>query len=316
MNFALISIAVGLCASLTVIPVTAQRLDTPPTTSKPQAQNAAQSAIQAQTITLAGLNERVQILIDRWGVPHIYAANQDDVFFAQGFNAARDRLFQIDLWRRRGLGRLAAVFGSAFVEQDKATRHFLYRGDMQKEWRAYGKNAERIATQFVAGVNAYIDFIGSDPKKMPFEFSYFGYTPEKWQPDDVVRIRSHGLTRNLQSEVARATVTCRADLKSDEFRVPLSPRWETKLPEGLDPCLPRDLLRTFNLATQGVIVAGRSPAGSRAALVPHPAPHTTTHIKKTQNEGTKYETRNTRNTRNYTNEHGYSGDRLRPEDRI
>ncbi|MFX6230714.1 penicillin acylase family protein, partial [Acinetobacter baumannii] len=79
-----------------------------------------------------------EILIDRWGVPHIYAASERDAFFMQGFNAARDRLFQIDLWRRRGLGQLSEVFGPAYLPQDRATRLFLYRGDMRREWAAYG----------------------------------------------------------------------------------------------------------------------------------------------------------------------------------
>ena len=112
-----------------------------------------------ETISLPNLRQPVEILIDRWGVPHIYAKNEADLFFAQGFNAARDRLFQIDLWRRRGLGQLSAVFGPAFVEQDKATRLFLYRGDMNKEWAAYGPSAREIAENFVAGINAYIDWL-------------------------------------------------------------------------------------------------------------------------------------------------------------
>ena len=219
--------------------------------------------IATQTLKVVGLKEAAQIVIDRWGVPHISAANQDDVFFAQGFNAARDRLFQLDLWRRRGLGLLAAVFGADFIEQDKATRQFIYRGDMKKEWRSYGNNAERIAASFVAGINAYIDLVTNDPKQLPFEFKTFGYAPEKWQAQDVVRIRSHGLTRNLQSEVARAHVACIADLKSDEIRQPLTPKWETKLPEGLDPCLPGDLLRVFNLATQ-LVAVNKQPPGGRA----------------------------------------------------
>ncbi len=84
----------------------------------------------AETIALEGIAKPVDILVDKWGVPHLFAANEDDLFFAQGFNAARDRLFQVDLWRRRGLGELSEVFGPAFVEQDKAARLFLYRGDM------------------------------------------------------------------------------------------------------------------------------------------------------------------------------------------
>jgi penicillin amidase len=218
-----------------------------------------------KTITVSGLEQPAQILVDRWGVPHIYAQSQDDVFFAQGFNAARDRLFQIDLWRRRGLGKLASIFGPGFVEQDRAARLFLYRGDMQKEWNAYGKDAERIARRFTAGVNAYIDYVMADTARLPLEFRLFGYAPEKWQAEDVVRIRSHGLTRNLASEFSRATVACQADLKSDEVRAKLMPPWETKLPEGLDPCLPKDVLRVFNLATQGVLISGRAKApGAKA----------------------------------------------------
>ena len=73
----------------------------------------AASAQGAQPVTIpaAGLKQPAEILIDKWGVPHIYAGSVDDAFFAQGFNAARDRLFQIDLWRRRGLGLLAEVLG-------------------------------------------------------------------------------------------------------------------------------------------------------------------------------------------------------------
>ena len=105
----------------------------------------------AQPIKVAGLSQPARILVDRWGVPHIYAASQDDAFFVQGFNAARDRLFQIDLWRRRGLGELASVFGPAYVEQDRAARLFLYRGSLEPEWAAYGKDAQRTSTRFVAG---------------------------------------------------------------------------------------------------------------------------------------------------------------------
>lgn len=216
--------------------------------------------VSVEISRVAGLNQEASILIDRWGVPHIYAASPDDVFFVQGYNAARDRLFQIDLWRRRGLGRLASVFGPAFVEQDKATRLFLYRGDMQKEWQAYGRNARPIAERFVAGVNAYIDTVLANPASLPFEFRQFHYTPEKWQVEDVVRIRSHGLSNNLNSEVYRAHVTCHAGLKADAMRIQLTPSWETQVPAGLDPCLPKDILKVFHLATQGVNLQANTPS--------------------------------------------------------
>src|SRR5215472_6335501 len=145
----------------------------------------------SETIKLEGLRQPVEILIDRWGVPHIYAKNEADLFFAQGFNAARDRLFQIDLWRRRGLGRLAEVFGPAFVEQDKATRLFIYRGDMKQEWASYSTDAQQIAKNFVAGINAYIGWLEQHPEHMPWEFKKLNYKPAPWAAEDVVRVRSH-----------------------------------------------------------------------------------------------------------------------------
>lgn len=224
-------------------------------------------------LPVPGLRAPAEIRVDRWGVPHIYAGSERDAFFVQGWNAARERLFQIDLWRRRGLGQLAEVFGPAYVEQDRAARLFLYRGDMAREWRAYsqsGHNAERIATAFVTGINAYIEWLEANPSKLPPEFKLLGYRPAKWSPEDVVRIRSHGLTRNLRSEVARANVVCRSDLKSDGIRVGLQPAWETRIPEGLDPCLPKDVLRVFDLATQGVRLTRDSLKGPTAGTAGAP----------------------------------------------
>jgi penicillin amidase len=69
-----------------------------------------------------GLKEPVEILRDKWGVPHIYAKNADDLFFAQGWITAKDRLFQIDLWRRAGTGKLSEVLGSSAVGRDRIAR--------------------------------------------------------------------------------------------------------------------------------------------------------------------------------------------------
>jgi len=224
------------------------------------------------TMPAAGLKEPAEILVDKWGVPHIYARNFDDAFFAQGFNAARDRLFQIDLWRRRGLGQLAEVLGTAYVEQDEAARLFSYRGDMEKEWTAYGPDARRMATAFVAGINAYVGWLVANPDRMPLEFKLLGYLPSRWEASDVVRIRSHGLTGNLSSEVARSNVVCKTDLRNglkyDQVRLRLQPAWDTKVPEGLDPCLPVDVLRVFTLATGNVRFSREMIRASGPASIP------------------------------------------------
>src|SRR5262245_44990212 len=66
-------------------------------------------------IAVAGLKEPVEVLRDRWGIAHIYAKNSDDLFFAQGFVAAQDRLFQLDMWRRLAVGELAEVMGEKYI---------------------------------------------------------------------------------------------------------------------------------------------------------------------------------------------------------
>ena len=156
--------------------------------------------------TVDALKSRAEIVIDRWGIPHIRADNLHDLFVAQGFNAARDRLWQLDLWRKRGLGQVAADLGPGFLVQDQAARRFLYRGDMAAEWTSYAPDAEAICTAFVSGINAYVTLTEREPERLPPEFTLLGNRPALWKPEDVVRIRSHGLTRNALSEVLRANV--------------------------------------------------------------------------------------------------------------
>lgn len=146
---------------------------------------------------IPGLKSDVHILIDNWGVPHIYAKSSLDAYMAQGFQAARDRLYQIDLWRRRGLGELSAVFGPDYIDQDRATRLFLYRGDLRSEFLSYKIDARDIGTAFVEGINAYIRWCLEAPEERPPpEFLVRNYRPSLWNPEDLVRIRTHGLLFN------------------------------------------------------------------------------------------------------------------------
>lgn len=250
-------LAAALCTAMLAAPATARE--------KP---SALVSAREVKT-DVAGLKAPGQILVDVWGIPHIYAGNEHDLFFLQGFNAARDRLWQIDLWRKRGLGLLAKDFGPAYAEQDKALRLFLYRGDMNAEWAAYGPKAKTYAEAFVAGVNAYVADVNAGKRPLPIEFRIAGTKPDLWSAEDVVRVRSHGLTRNVASEVKRALVACAAGLDADRFRVKLEPDWTTKIPEGLDPCsVPKGVLEAYDLATRPVKFA--APKDQKAALAHDP----------------------------------------------
>jgi penicillin amidase len=135
------------------------------------------------TIEVAGLASPVRIIRDRWGVPHIYAGNQDDLFFAQGFVQAQDRLFQMDLWRRSVQGRLAQVLGPNFIERDAMTRRVQFTGDAAAEWASYGADAKAIATAFVRGIN---ERVTRARERLPEEFVLAGWAPDFWSPDDVL----------------------------------------------------------------------------------------------------------------------------------
>jgi penicillin amidase len=217
---------------------------------------AASTAIRQENWPVNGLEKPARIIIDHWGIPHIFAASARDAFFVQGYNAARDRLWQIDLWRKRGLGLLAKSFGAAYVDQDRAARLFLYRGDMVKEWAAYAPETHEATQAFVAGVDAYVAEVRAGKKPLPPEFKLTGTVPDDWQADDVVRIRSHALVANLTSEVARARVACAAGVRADRLRRKLEPAHDLVVPEGLDPCdVTDDVLKDYKLATEAVSFA-------------------------------------------------------------
>jgi penicillin amidase len=211
---------------------------------------AAESHIKAK-----GLEHRAEILIDHWGVPHIYANTAHDAFFAQGWNAARDRLWQMDLWRRSGLGELSAALGPSYLAQDRAIRLFVYRGDMAREWAAYGPDAKQDTEAFVAGINAYVAAIKGKAAALPIEFKLAGYEPAFWKPEDIVRVRIHGFLYGLELETQRAQLICKTGsatiISAPPFKV--SPAWTPIIPDGLDPCsIPANVLEQYQLAKKPV----------------------------------------------------------------
>lgn len=183
--------------------------------------------MQRERITLPkgrpGPGKSCRILIDAYGVPHLYAENEKDLFFLQGFNAARDRLWQIDLWYKRGLGRLAKDFGEAFLVHDIAARKLLYRGDLDREWAAYGPDAKMIFGAFVDGLNAFIALTRSGDQPMPAEFAHTQTQPDFWTADEAITIRFHGLMQNVEEEVARARLRADGDAACERFLGPLEP---------------------------------------------------------------------------------------------
>ena len=203
--------------------------------------------LQGQRISVPGLLEPVEVLRDRWGVPHIYARNTQDLFFAQGYIAALDRLWQIDLWRRVGTGKLAEVLGPSALGRDRIARAVQYRGDWDAEWRSYGPETKAIATAFTAGINAYI---GSLKGKRPLEFRLAGYDPGLWVPEDcVARVAGLLMTRNIAREVARSQDALRFGLPALRKHLAPDPTVPLEIPRGLDlqDVVP-DILSDYNAA--------------------------------------------------------------------
>ena len=237
-------------------------------------------SVASQTIEAPGLGQAVEIIVDEWGIPHIYAASQADAFFAQGFNAARERLWQLDLWRKRGLGLLSESFGPSYVEQDRAARLFLYRGDMQAEWAAYGHDARAWTEAFVAGLNAYVERVLAGAAPTPVEFGLTGSVPALWQADELVRIRSHGISNNAESESIRVRVVAAGGVGADRLRRKLEPEHDLRIPEGLNPAdVPADVLAAYVLATKEVSFAAPDAA---APVEPEPSGADRAALEETQ----------------------------------
>ena len=192
----------------------------------------------------AGLKEPVEVLRDRWGVAHIYAKNQHDLFFAQGFVAAQDRLFQMELWKRSGQGRLAEVLGPAALLRDVNARLLHYRGDMKAEYESYSPDTREILEAFTSGINAYI---ASRSGHLPMEFAIAGFEPEPWKPEDCLnRMAAFSMTGNSLEELqnAQAVATVGAEKASRLFDfdpgVALDPEGADF--SGLSPRLLRNLV--------------------------------------------------------------------------
>jgi len=112
------------------------------------------STVPSEILTVPGLERPVEILRDRWGIPHIYAEWEGDLFFAQAWNAARDRLFQLEIWRRQATGTVAEILGPREIPRNHGARLFRFRGDMGAELRHYHPRGPEIVSSCVAGINA------------------------------------------------------------------------------------------------------------------------------------------------------------------
>ncbi|MBK5256403.1 MAG: penicillin acylase family protein [Vicinamibacteria bacterium] len=185
---------------------------------------------------LPGLKAPVEVIRDEWGIPHIYADNDGDLFFAQGYVMAQDRLWQMELWRRWHEGRLAEVFGPEALDYDRRTRLMMFRGPWdQTEWASYHAEAERLFTAYADGVNAYIE---QNRANLPVEFQLTGLVPDPWTARTVVlrwaALAVSSLRGHAISEIQLALDVARYGVEEANRRSAPAPWDDLKVPEGLD----------------------------------------------------------------------------------
>ncbi|WP_181234485.1 penicillin acylase family protein [Enhygromyxa salina] len=193
-----------------------------------------------------GLTAEVQIHIDDRGIPHIYGATDNDVAYASGYQMATDRLFEMDLLRRRALGRQAEVLGEAFVDQDIISRTFnlTHWGHLNAERvREESPDVYNYIISWLAGVNARVDQVNAGEAPLPYGFAEAGFAPEQWQRDDEYAIgklmylgNSNSLERDLLATILRNNLpeTWNSfELGKPMFPVAIMP--EDEIPQGFKP---------------------------------------------------------------------------------
>ena len=201
-------------------------------------------------IELAGLGAEVEVLRDRWGVPHIYATSTDDLFFAQGFVAAQDRLWQLEMWRRWLEGTSAEISGADRFEADRIMRLLSWRGGLSEaELASYHPESERILSAFAAGINAYIAHRGDD---LPVEFRLTGIRPRPWTAaTPTLRSTLTGVGGSITADLRLAQRVAELGAEEANRRASPDPFYELVVPEGLD----------LGVITDGAIEALSARAG-------------------------------------------------------
>lgn len=218
---------------------------------------------QKNTLKVKGLQQKVEVLRDQWGVNHIYANNEHDLFFTQGYCAAKDRLFQFEIWRRQATGTTAEILGAREIKRDIGTRLFQYRGSIEKDLAKYHPRGVAIINAYVQGVNAYIKEANQNPTTLPIEFKLLHIQPKEWTAAVVIS-RHQGLLGNITQElnIARAVGKIGEDkVKDIVWFHPKQPN--LKMDSSIQPAfLEKDILGLYN-AYRNELVFQKSDFGEK-----------------------------------------------------
>lgn len=226
-------LVLGVAALLGSIVAAQSIVPRPPTDLRDRAKLAL--AQHDGALTVQGLRHPVEVLRDKWGVPHIYAQDTYDLFFAQGFVTAQDHMWQMELWRCNAEGKLAEVLGPQYVNRDRFARTLAFRGDWNAELRKYNPEGPVIFTAFADGVNQAIR-IAREAGKVPVEFQLMGFQPEPlWSAKTLLtRMPGWTLSRNANSEVSHALAIKAIGLDKAQQLLVTEPAKKLEIPEGLD----------------------------------------------------------------------------------
>jgi penicillin amidase len=188
---------------------------------RPRSANAQQPT---DTVSVAGLRGRVTVRRDERGIPYIEATNDDDLYFAQGYVTASDRLWQMDLLRRNVRGELAEIFGEAALGEDKRHRTFGTAHVVEETVKHLPPNLNQALTSYAKGVNAVIDSLND--KTMPVEFRLLQYKPRPWTPADslcVGKLLAEYLSNSWQLDIMRGAMMSLPKEKRDALLPETSP---------------------------------------------------------------------------------------------
>ncbi|MBA2679320.1 MAG: penicillin acylase family protein [Ktedonobacteraceae bacterium] len=188
---------------------------------------------------LQGLHETVEIITDRYGVPHIYASNEDDLYFAQGYIHAQERLWQMEFNRRIASGRLSEIFGSLTLELDRFCRRIGMHRAAAIDVDQLAEHDRRILEAYSSGVNSFIQL---NTKKLPVEFTLLHLQPALWKPADTLqwgKLQAWSLGGNWETELIRARLVAK-----------LGAERASRLEAGYDPAHP--LIIPSGVAYQGI----------------------------------------------------------------
>lgn len=172
-------------------------------------------------VRLACLEQPVEVLRDRHGIPHIYAQTLGDLLRAQGYVHAQERLWQMEQNRRIARGTLAEVYGEAALDADRFSRIVGFRRAAAAELAGLDAETRQALAWYAEGVNAFIE---AHPGRLGAEFNLLRVTPELWQPEDMIahaKVMAWGLSVNWESELTRLRLQARigpiraADLEPD-----------------------------------------------------------------------------------------------------